>query len=116
MQIINWHSLSGLPRKLRTPAIVSLLLVLPFVILEVINSRDVHEGFPIVLFGLMWLLPLSFILIALPIVRSPRTESRIPASWLGLLPRFVLVVLIAWIWVGLIRDQLPCFLGTPDCD
>ncbi len=33
-----------------------------------------------------------------------------------LMPRVAIVVLIAWLWVGLVVDQMPCFLGVPNCD
>lgn len=98
-------------RNLRTPAIVSSVLVLPFVILELINRRSFHEGFPIELFGLMWLLSLSFILIVMPIVRTQPAGNRKLAIRSGLLPRVALSILIAWLWVGLVLDQMPCSLA-----
>jgi hypothetical protein len=26
------------------------------------------------------------------------------------------LILLAWLWVGLIHDQMPCFLGVPNCN
>lgn len=115
MHRINWNSLSGLQRSLRTPTI-SFALVLPFMILEAINRRAFHEGFPIVLFGVMWILPLSLILVVRPVVRSRSAGNREPAGPFSLLSRVVLAILIAWLWVLLVRDQMPCFLGVPNCD
>ena len=103
-------------RNLRAPAIISSVLVLPFVVLELVNRRSFHEGFPLPLFGLMWLLPLSFILILMPIMRTLPAENRNLAIRPSLLPRVALLLLIAWLWGLLVVDQMPCFLGVPNCD
>ena len=103
-------------RRLRTQALVSSVVVLLFVFLELVNRRSYHEVFPIPLFGLMWLLPLSFALTATPIVRSLSAGRRGLPNHLGLLAGVVFLVLIAWLWVGMIIDQMPCFLGVPRCD
>ncbi len=116
MHIIKPRILSRTPGNLKVPAIVSAVLVLPFMILELVNRRDFHDGFPIVLFGLMWLLSLSFIVILMPVLRSPPAGNRNMPNPLSLLPRIVFLILIAWLWVDLILDQMPCFLGVPNCD
>jgi ABC-type amino acid transport system permease subunit len=85
-------------------------------ILELINRRSFHEGFPIVLFGLLWLLPVAFILILMPIVRNVRAGNRIMVNPISLLLRVAFLILIAWLWGGIILDQMPCFLGVPNCD
>lgn len=102
-------------RSLRTPAIISSGLVLPFMILEWINRRGLPEGFPVALFGVMWVLPFSFTLISTPIVRSLSARSRDLVARL-VLPRAILLIFIAWLWVSITADQLPCFLGVPNCD
>ena len=116
MQIINWNILSRLPGNLKTPAIISSVLVLPFITLELINRRSLPQGFPVVLFVVMWLLPLAFILTLMPILRNLRAEKRSMTNPLSLLPRVGLLIFIAWFWVSLILDQMPCFLGVPNCD
>lgn len=102
--------------NLRTPAIISAVLVLPFMILELINRRGSHEGFPIPLFAILWLLPAAFILILMPIVRSVRAGNRIMTNPSSLLLRVPFLILITWLWTGIILDQMPCFLGVPNCD
>lgn len=110
------HSVSRMARKLRIPVIISLVFVFPFMILEWINRRSFHEGFPVVLFGLMWLLTFSFILISMPIIRNLRAGNRNLQNLFSLLPKLVLLTLIAGIWIRLLIDQMPCFLGVPNCD
>jgi len=106
---------SGAP--IRLPAIISFLIMLPFMILEVINRRNFHEeGFPFVLFGFLWLLSAVFIAILMPIVRNIRAGNNIMANPVFLFLRVVFLVIIAWEWGALVIDQLPCFLGVPNCD
>jgi hypothetical protein len=98
------------------PAVVSTLLVLPFMILELANRRAFHEGFPVPLFGILWLLPLFFMLILVPVVRSLPAGRRSLRARLAYLLGILLMGLIAWLWAGIVADQMPCFLGVPLCD
>jgi hypothetical protein len=100
----------------KSPALISLVLVFPFIILELVNRRNFHEGFPIVLFGLMWLLPAIFIVTLMPIVRNLRAGNSIIANPIILLIRIVFLAFIVWMWLGVVIDQMPCFLGVPNCD
>ena len=90
--------------------------MLPFLILELVNGRILRDGFPVVLFGFMWFLILSFFVILIPTVRSPVDANGTTQKFIGHLPRVVLLILIAGVLTGLIHDQLPCFLGVPNCD
>ena len=108
--------LSSSAGKLKAPSIISSLLVLPFMILESANRQNFGDGFPIALFVFMWLLALAFVALLLPILRSLPAGNRLMSNPLSLLPRVVLLVLIAWLWVSVVVDQMPCFLGVPNCD
>ena len=101
--------------QLKAAAIISGLLVLPLALLEVINRRRFDEPFPLPLFAILWLLPAIFVLAVMPLVRRPGTTDRKmhPA---GQLLRIALLVLLAVTWTGLMGDQMPCFLGVPNCD
>ena len=85
--------------------IASVLLVLPFIILEWMNQGD--ESFPVALFVALWLLSRAFVVLLKKITRLSR---------LHLLLRLAGLVLIAGAWTGLVIDQMPCFLGMPNCD
>ena len=102
--------------NLRLPALISLLLVFPFMIMEVVNRRNFNQGFPIPLFVILWLLPVIFILILTPIVRNIRAGNHILARPINLLLSVTFLVLIAIVWTGALIDQMPCFLGVPNCD
>ena len=60
-------------RPFGSSALISLLLILPFMIMEVVNRRNFNEDFPIMLFFVMWLNLLAISLILLPIVLGRRT-------------------------------------------
>ncbi len=90
--------------------LLSLILTLPFALLEAANQTITRQNAPglLMLFGLLWSLPLAFILIGR---RVARTAGPVPL----VLQTLVLAVL-GVVWAGLVNDQLPCFLGLPNCD
>jgi len=114
--IAQGDSMKNILTNFRSPAIISLVLVIPFMILELIHRRNFHEGFPIALFGFLWLLPILFIITMMPFVRNIRAGNIIIANPISLLLRVVFLAFIAWMWVSLMIDQMPCFLGVPNCD
>ena len=61
--------------NLSSSALISLLLILPFMIMEVVNRRNFNEDFPIFLFFVMWLNLFAISLILLPIARSRRAGN-----------------------------------------
>lgn len=105
-------------RDFRIAAFISFLLMLPFAILESLNNTITKQSALglILLFGVLWLLPTIFILILIPIVRSVRTGKSPLANPLTFLLRVASLALIATVWGWGFIDQLPCFLGVPNCD
>jgi hypothetical protein len=116
LQIRKGEIMQAFLTTLRVPAIVSFFLVLPMMIMEVVNRRSFNEGFPIVLFIIMWLLPVIFSLILTPILRTIWAGNSLLASPIKLLFSVALLVFIAIVWTGALIDQMPCFLGVPNCD
>lgn len=102
----------------RSAAIISLILVLPFAIIEALNNTITKQNAPglMLLFGVLWLLPTAFLLILIPIVRTARAGNNIMASPISLLFKVAFLALIVTIWGWGFIDQLPCFLGVPNCD
>ena len=103
---------------LKSAALISFIFVLPFSILESLNQTITRQNAPglIVLFGLLWLLPMAFVVILAPIVRKLRAGHSLMADPVNLLFRVALLALIAMMWGGLLLDQMPCFMGVPNCD
>jgi len=114
--IKEMNPMKNILTSLRSPAIISLLLVVPFMILELVNRRNFNEGFPVPLFGFLWILPILFIITMMPIVRNIQAGNSIIANPIILLIRVVFLAFIAWMWISLMIDQMPCFLGVPNCD
>ena len=98
------------------PAIVSSLLILPFVNLEWVNRQGFHEDFPVVLFALMWSLQTAFFVVLIQVLQSVRKGNRLMANPLDLFLKVSFLALAAWMWAGILMDQLPCFLGVLNCD
>ena len=91
-------------KPLGSSALISLLLILPFMIMEVVNRRNFHEDFPFVLFFVLWLNLFAINLILLPIVRGRRKGNHdmanpVPAQKNTLLtnPRSAALISIALI-------------------
>jgi len=104
---------------LGTATLFGLLLIAPFALMEWSNSPRIQSGafkFPVTLFFGLWLLPTIFFLAATPIVRGLRAGEAILAHPVALLLRVGLLAFVALGWVNLLRDQMPCFLGVPNCD
>ena len=104
--------------NLKSAALLSLILVLPFALLESLNNTITNQNAPglIVLFGLLWLLPVAFIVILVPLVRKVRAGRSVGENPINLVLRVALLALIATLWGGLLIDQMPCFMGIPNCD
>jgi hypothetical protein len=102
--------------NIKSSVVISTALVLPLIIMELVNRRNYHEGFPVSLFVILWLLPMAFILILKPTMRKVQASHWTTPNLIRLLLGIVCLLLIAWFWTGILLDQMPCFLGVPICD
>jgi hypothetical protein len=102
--------------SLVTSLLISLALVVPFILLQWVNRRAFNEDFPFVLFTFMSLHSLLIVLLLTPALRRLRAERHLRAlkfgHWAGLAVSAVLIS----VYVNVVVDQLPCFLGVPNCD
>jgi len=102
--------------KYKTPLALSLLLVLPFMLMEWINVRDFPLGFPFALFGYMWLVALIFSFALTALLRHLRTGEKGLGAILVRLLLLVFIGISIWSFSYVLADQWPCFLGVPNCD
>ena len=102
--------------RLKLPVLLSLVLVLPFILMELINRRDFHEDFPFSLFIGLWLLPLIFFLILTPMLQRVREGRKPMENPVDLVFGILVMLLVAVMWINLLSDQMPCFLGVMNCD
>ncbi len=99
-------------------ALFGLMLVAPFALLELWHTPAIRSwnNFPYQIFGMLWLLPTAFFITVAPVMRSLRAGENILAQPVALLLRVAFLTFAALSWVNLMRDQMPCFLGVPNCD
>jgi predicted PurR-regulated permease PerM len=64
----------------------------------------------------MWFWAMLFFVILMPLVRNVRARKSIIANPTTFLLSVIGLTLIAWLWVSLLIDQIPCFMGVPICD
>jgi len=88
-------------------AFVSSMLVLPLLLLEMRNGRA-WPAIPVPLFATLWVVAFAALLLLTLVVRSPRAAV--------LYPSLAGAGTLAVLWIVIVRDQWPCFLGVPNCD
>lgn len=113
-------SAKNLLTTLGAAVLFGLLLIAPFAFMEYWNNPVIQSGespFPFMLFFGLWFTPIIFFLGATPIVRSVWAGESVLAHPISLVLRVIFLGFVAILWLNLIRDQMPCFLGgVPGCD
>jgi len=62
-------------KTLGSSALISFLLIIPFMIMEIVNRQNFHKDYPLFLFFVIWLNLFAFSLILLPIVQARRKPN-----------------------------------------
>lgn len=98
------------------PILLGAGLVVPFFVIEWINRRAFNEDFPLMLFSFMAIHALLIAFLTVPVLRYLHATKSVralrPSQWACLL----LATGLAAVYVGVVIDQLPCFMGVPNCD
>ena len=98
------------------PVISFMLGVFPFMILEwATRSNLPRSNASPMLWVFLWVLSTGFIAILMLMIRNVRAGNGILARPVSLLFRFIVFVACAWLWMALVIDQWPCFLGGSGC-
>ena len=104
-------------RDLVLSTIFSLALLLPFAVLEFVNTKGfATTGFPVSVFVSLWLLSFAFLMGLAGFIRQIRSGVAFSSAPVSMLFRAVFMIAIAVMWFGLVSDQMPCFMGVPICD
>jgi hypothetical protein len=92
-------------------AAIAALLVLPFAFLQARNGAltSGNAAGLTVLFTLLWLLPAAAVFLGTRVVRG---AMPLP----GRLAATAFILALVMIWMAIVVDQMPCFLGVPNCD
>jgi len=103
-------------KRLLTPILLGFLCVLPFAVMEIVNLGRIPDPFPYAIFLYLWLMFALFLICLFAIVRLAKSrvskQERLPALLLNALVLLFTVMSIVY----LLADQMPCFLGMPNCD
>jgi uncharacterized membrane protein YhaH (DUF805 family) len=114
---------NSLTKTLLTAVGIGLAATVPFMVMELVNTQGYRQGFPVPVFGSLWVTASVFFAALLLIVRNLRNAGRAAPSWWAVL-RLVAVVLVLTVvvivaadgWIAWVSDQWPCFMGVPNCD
>ena len=102
-------------RRLVTAAAVGAACVLPLAVLELRRGEGVSR-FPVALFLALWVLAGATALGARSVARRVSTRAGGARAMSALWPALAIVALALALWGILVLDQMPCFLGAPNCD
>jgi hypothetical protein len=114
--MIRDHAPSGTLKSISGLLLTSAILVAPFIILEMVTRRAFHEDFPFLLFTFMSLHSLLIVILLAPAQRRLRAERSLRALGLGHWAGLLLGIFLILLYANVVIDQLPCFLGVPNCD
>jgi hypothetical protein len=97
-------------------AILSTMIIVPLALLEFnadanldgigVDSLVVLGFLWVIAFGVNWLLCLIY----------NRSQMEILSKSVVLVLFVFLVLALTIIWLGILADQMPCFIGSPNCD
>lgn len=102
--------------SLLIPIFLGVLATLPFVALEWTNGGQFKDGIPYPVFIPMWFFASAFFSLLIPFVQDIRARRDLLQDKLTLSLRLLALVFLIWLWIGFVSDQMPCFLGVPNCD
>src|SRR5688572_2188273 len=100
----------------RLAAILSTMIIIPLALLE-FNARANLDGIRVdslVLLGFLW--AIAFVVNLLLCLIYNRSRFEILSRSVVLMIFVFLVLALALVWVGVVADQMPCFIGSPNCD
>ena len=102
-----------LATDIRSAALLSLLLVLPLLTLELLLNQSTNWGTgSVVLYGSLYLLAISLVLAFIFVARIARARQ----SGFKLFAGALVLGVLGFVLGSLVIDQMPCFLGVPNCD
>ena len=91
--------------------------VLPFVVLEAVSTRGFGtHGFPTMLFAALWVLAFVAAHLAYTTLLRHRPGASTSSSSARLVVSTVFLLLVVVAFGSIVVDQMPCFMGVPNCD
>jgi hypothetical protein len=116
----------------RATEIVVLVLALPFLMIGVMQILNIEPPFAEALnqpdpdkpnfyntaipIGAFLLAVVNAFIARSSLVQVLQAQGRLFARPISLMVVLLMLLLLAWNWIGFIIDQWPCFIGVPGCD
>jgi hypothetical protein len=116
----------------RATEIVVLVLALPFLMIGVMQILNIEPPFAEALnqpdpdkpnfyntaipIGAFLLAAVNAFIARASIVQVLQAQGRLFARPISLIVVLLMLLLLAWNWIGFIIDQWPCFIGVTGCD
>jgi hypothetical protein len=98
------------------PVISFILCVLPFMILEwSTRSKLPRSNASPILWVVLWFLSTGFMVFLMLVVQNLRQAGTRSLAHPFALLSIGFFVVFGWLWVALVGDQMPCFLGGSGC-
>ena len=116
MMLLRNHTRSRILQSFGSSLLITTALVVPFILLELFNRRSYQEAFPLLLFTFMALHALLMVLALTPALQRLRVERRLGALSIGHWAGLLVGIFLLFGYLQVVADQLPCFLGAPNCD
>jgi hypothetical protein len=112
----NKRNTKNITKNTIIATLAGLVVVIPFIVLEWINTSGfTQKEFPTAIFTFMWLNVGLFVFTLISLVKNVR-EGVLRTSLIVIVPKVVFLIILALGFTNLVADQLPCFLGVPNCD
>jgi hypothetical protein len=106
-------------KAIAVAALVGLVLVLPLASMEWATQSDLPRSrFHVIWFVYLWLLVILFVLTSRGAVRTAlamRSGQVAVSQTVSLVALVALLAWLAWMWLTMVIDQWPCFLGATGC-
>ena len=97
-------------------AVFAVLLVAPFALMEAVNTANAQVEPPTVLFALMFahaaLISATISPAVLKALSTRTLKSLSKLNWTGV----AIGLAVLGLYARVVLDQMPCFLGVPNCD
>ena len=95
-------------------AIISTMIIIPLALLKFNADASLDGVDSLVLLGFLW--AIAFGVNWLLCLIYNRSQFEILSRSVVLVLFVFLVLALALVWVGIVADQMPCFIGKPNCD
>lgn len=125
-------TITKIPANPKSAEISVLVLTLPFLAIGAMQILNIEPPFAqtlnqpdpdkpnfyntVIPIGAFFLAIAGALFARTSIVQTLQSQGRLFARPISLIIVLLMLLLLAWNWVGFVIDQWPCFLGVPGCD